>query len=623
MKILICIISLPLYIKNGSVVDRYETIFGIRSVRFDPEQGFFLNGKHVSLKGTNNHQDHAGVGTAIPDALQEFRVRRLKEMGSNAYRCSHNPATPELLDICDRLGMLVIDENRLLGSNTEHLDLLKRMILRDRNHPSVFIWSIGNEEWAIEGNITGARIAATMQDFAKRLDPTRRITYGNSGWGNGISDVQDIMGFNYIFNGDIDQQHARFPDQASMGTEETTSRNTRGVYDDNPGRAHLAPTDRKPDGRSLEDGFKFYAARPFLSGIFYWTGFDYRGEPHPYGWPQVSSQCGIVDLCGFPKDMFYYLKSRWTTEPVLHIFPHWNWPGKEGQSIQVWAYSNCDEVELFLNNKSMGRKPMPINSHIEWPVQYEPGTLLARGYKNGKEIITKRIETPGAAKAIKLIADRPMIRSNGQDVSVVTVQVNDSKGRIVPTADNLITFKLKGPGKIIGVGNGDPSSHEPDRYFESIDLIKITDLKIQKVQGLENRPEVSSNFDDSGWTPAFKAAGEEIQKTAKEIVIRGSFNLPELTDSTEITLLAKSIGQEQAIYINGSLIAKNIKRDDPDQIYKLKRVILHPGGNVYAIAGTPLVKRTQWEILNTDPGLLQVYTPRSHGNAKSLTAWPR
>jgi beta-galactosidase len=595
--------------KNGSVIDRYETSFGIRSVKFDPEQGFFLNGQHVLLKGTNNHQDHAGVGTALPDALQEFRVKRLKEMGSNAYRCSHNPATPELLNSCDRLGMLVIDENRLLGSNTEHLDLLKRMILRDRNHPSVFIWSIGNEEWAIEGNITGARIAMTMQDFVKHLDPTRRVIYASSGWGSGISDVQDVMGFNYIFNGDIDRQHARFPDQPAIGTEETTSRSSRGIYEDNPGRAHLAPTDRTPGGRSLEDGFKFYAARPFLSGIFYWTGFDYRGEPHPFGWPQVSSQSGIVDLCGFPKDMFYYLKSRWTTEPVLHIFPHWNWPGKEGQSIQVWAYTNCDEVELFLNGQSLGRKPVPVNSHIEWPVEYKPGTLLGRGYKDSREIITTRIETTDAAKAIKLITDRPIIRADGQDVSVITVQVNDDKGNMVPTAENTITFKLHGPGRIIGVGNGDPSSHEPDRYFESIALVKITELRIQKVQGLENPPESAFNFNDSQWPSAFKTAGEEIQKTAQEIVIRGSFDLPELTDSTEITLLPKSLGEVQAIYVNGYLIVKNVKRDDQNQKYKLDRAILHPGRNVYALAATPLVKRTQWEILNTDPGLLQVYTP--------------
>jgi beta-galactosidase len=597
-------------ISGGAMVDRYETPFGIRTVRFDSQQGFFLNGKHVLLQGTNNHQDHAGVGTAIPDALQEFRVRRLKEMGANAYRCSHNPPTPELLDICDRLGMLVIDENRLMGINAEHLDLLKRMILRDRNHPSVVIWSLGNEEWAMEGNITGARVAATMQDFVRRLDPTRRITYANSGgWGHGISTVQDVMGFNYIFNGNIDQQHTQFPNQPAIGTEETTSRSTRGIYEDDPTRAHMAATDRTPGGRSMEEGFKFYAARPFLSGLFFWTGFDYRGEPHPFGWPQVSSQSGIVDLCGFPKDMFYYLKSRWSAEPVLHLFPHWNWPGREGQPVAVWAYSNCDEVELFLNGKSLGRKSMPENSHIEWLVNYEPGTLLGRGYTDGKEIISTRVETTAEPAAVQLIADRPAIRADGEEVAVITVQVNDARGRMVPTADNQITFKLNGPGKIIGVGNGDPSSHEPDRYFENVILISISGLKMQLVPDKGKYPEVTFDYDDSAW-PVFIQSGEiGNQNSDKKNVIRGSFQLPAITDSTRITLLAKSIDEQQAIYVNGNLIAGDIRRDDPNQKYVLDHAILRPGKNVYVVVGKPFVKRTQWENLNADPGLLQVYTP--------------
>ena len=225
-----------------TVVDSYETTFGIRTIRFDPNEGFFLNGKRVKLKGTNNHQDHAGVGVAIPDALQEFRIARLKEMGSNAYRCSHNPPTPELLDACDRLGMLVIDENRLMGTTPELLGQLKRLILRDRNHPSVVIWSLGNEEWAFEGNITGERIAATMQTFAKRLDPTRRTTVAISGgWGQGISRVIDVMGYNYISHGSTDEHHAKFPNQPGIGTEETTTQGTRGIYfDDRPNAQHGA-----------------------------------------------------------------------------------------------------------------------------------------------------------------------------------------------------------------------------------------------------------------------------------------------------------------------------------------------------------------------------------------------
>lgn len=598
---------------GDSLIDQYETPFGLRTLRFDPKEGFFLNGQHMLLKGTNNHQDHAGVGTAIPDALQEFRIKRLKEMGSNAYRCSHNPPTPELLDACDRLGMLVIDENRLMGTNNEHLDLLKRMILRDRNHPSVFVWSIGNEEWALEGNITGARIASTMQAFVQRLDPTRRITYANSGgWGNGISTVQDVMGFNYIFNGNIDEQHAKFPNQPSMGNEETTSRSTRGIYEDDIPNAHMAATDRKPSGRSIEEGFKFYAARPFLSGLFFWTGFDYRGEPHPFGWPQVTSQSGIVDLCGFPKDMFYYLKSWWAEEAVLHIFPHWNWKGKEGQEINVWVYSNCDEVELFLNTKSLGRKTMPHNSHLEWMVNYEPGTLLARGYNNSKEIITDKVETTGEPASIKLIQDRSTIKADGEDVSVVTIQVNDSKGRFVPTAENEITFSLQGPGKIIGLGNGDPSSHEPDKYFKSIRQLLIEDLRAQVVETRQSYPEVEIGFNDSGWSSALNQQGEynvKTEDTLKKAVIRGTFNLSELENDVEIFLWPKSLGEEQAIYVNGHLVVKNIKRNDPVQKYKLDHSFLRKGKNIYAVAGTPLIKKYQYDNLNIDPGIIQVCTP--------------
>ncbi len=597
----------------GTVVDSYQTTFGIRTVRFDPNEGFFLNGKHVKLKGTNNHQDHAGVGVAVPDALQEFRIARLKEMGSNAYRCSHNPPTPELLDACDRLGMLVIDENRLMGTTPELLDQLKRLILRDRNHPSVIIWSLGNEEWAFEGNITGERIAATMQAFAKRLDPTRRTTVAISGgWGQGISRVIDVMGYNYISHGSTDEQHAKFPNQPGIGTEETTTQGTRGIYFDDRPNAHMAPLHKKGStGGDIEVGWKHYAARPYLAGLFYWTGFDYRGEANPFGWPQVSSQCGIIDLCGFPKDCFYYLKSCWTDETVLHVFPHWNWKGKEDQEFDVWAYSNCDEVELFLNDKSVGRKKMEKNSHLQWKVKYQPGTVLARGYKNGKEVATHSIETTGEPAAIQLTAHRAVIKADGEDVSVITVQVNDSKERCVATANNEIIFAIEGPGRIIGVGNGDPSSHEPDKYIESVSQVRIENLKMQTVDGTEDRPEVAFDFNDSNWQ-AFKQPSEynkEAKGPAKVIVIRGVFNLQEFADDTKITLLTKSLAEGQAIYVNGHRIAQDIKRDAPGQKYTLDHAILRPGKNIYAVIGTQLAKKSQWENLNTDPGVIQVIVP--------------
>ena len=459
---------------SGNITDRYETAFGIRSIRFDPNRGFFLNGKHLKLKGTNNHQDHAGVGAAIPDALQEYRIAKLKEFGCNLYRASHNPPTPELLDACDRLGMLVIDENRLMGTTDYHRDHLMRQIGRDRNHPCVVLWSIGNEEWKVEGNAEGERIAATMQRWVKQADPTRPVTVAISGgWGGGFSKVIEVAGINYLDNMKkggftTDQWHERFPNQPLLGTEECAFTQTRGIYFDDRAECHLNAYDWDPSdwGSSLEQAWTHYADRDYLAGMCVWTGFDYRGEPTPFVWPAIGSQFGILDLCGFPKDGMFYLKSWWTAEPVLHLFPHWNWQGKEGQEIKVCAYSNCDEVELFLNDRSLGRKTMRKYSHLDWPVKYAPGTLIAKGYMGGKNILTNKVETTENAESIRLAPHRANITADGADVSVIAVQVADAQGRMVPTAANPITFGISGPGRIIGVGNGDPGSHEPDCFVE-------------------------------------------------------------------------------------------------------------------------------------------------------------
>lgn len=446
----------------GAVVDRYETPFGIRTLRWDANAGFFLNGKHVLLKGTNNHQDHAGVGVAVPDALWDFRVRRLKEFGSNAYRCSHHPPAPELLDACDRLGMLVLDENRIMGINPEQLAPLEAMIRRDRNHPSVILWSVGNEEWRIEGNELGARLTASMQTVARRLDPTRRTTVAISGgWGAGSSTTADVMGYNYFTHGSTDDQHAKFPNQPSVGTEETTDQSTRGVYFDDKARAHQTPPAKGDSGGNVLIGWQHFAARPYLAGLFYWTGFDYRGESNPFGFPAVSSQYGIMDTCGFPKDQYYFLKSWWTDEPVLHVFPHWNWSDKIGQELKVGSYSNHEAVELFLNGVSLGKKEMPRNGRLEWQVVYQPGALEARGYRGGQVVQTTRIETTGAPAKLVLTPDRTSIAADGADVVVFAVSSVDAQGRHVPTASQLVKFAVTG-GRIIGVGNGDPSCHESD-----------------------------------------------------------------------------------------------------------------------------------------------------------------
>jgi len=400
--------------------------------------------------------------------LQEFRVKKLKEMGSNAIRTSHNPPTPELLDICDRLGMLVLDENRLMGTNQEHFDLLERFMVRDRNHPSVILWSIGNEEWAIESNEKGARITKTMQDFAQKIDSSRAFTVAVSGgWDHGSGTTAQVMGYNYIVQGNIDEHHKKFPWQCGIGTEESNTIGTRGVYTDDKANGRMAATNRMPENVGTESGWKFYDERPFLSGVFFWTGFDYRGEANPLSWPAVNSEFGIVDLCGFPKDIFYYLQSWWGTKPVIHIMPHWNWKEREGENVKVTIYSNTEEVELVLNNKSLGKKRMEKNGHLDWNVTYQPGTLVAKGFTRGKPSISEQIATTDVPAKVILISDRMVLNADGEDVAVITVQLEDTKNRIVPTANNEVAFILSGPGKIIGVGSGDPASHDPEQFVEN------------------------------------------------------------------------------------------------------------------------------------------------------------
>ncbi|MDE3216066.1 MAG: DUF4982 domain-containing protein [Gemmatimonadota bacterium] len=450
---------------NGRPVDDCTTPFGVRTMRWDAERGFFLNGRRVELQGTCNHQDHAGVGSALPDRLQYYRIARLKEMGANAYRTSHNPPTPELLDACDRLGMLVLDETRLFSSMPEGLSQFERLLRRDRNHPSIFAWSIGNEE-PLQGTDDGARIARTMKRVARRLDPTRPVTEAmNGSWGKGLSAVVDIQGFNYGDAKRIDAYHAQFPHQWSMGTETASTVSTRGIYANDKERGYVEAYDTQfpPWAATAQTWWTTYAARPFLAGGFAWTGFDYRGEPTPYGWPCVNSHFGIMDTCGFAKDNYYYYQSWWTDRPVLHLFPHWNWTGQEGQPIRVWVHSNLERVELFLNGTSLGARDVVPREHLAWDVPFAAGTLEARGYRGGRQVLTATRETTGAAAAIRLVPDRSTIAADGEDLSVVEVQVLDAAGRLVPTAGDEITFVISGPGRLIGVGNGDPSSHEPDK----------------------------------------------------------------------------------------------------------------------------------------------------------------
>jgi beta-galactosidase len=453
---------------EGKVVDQDSPTFGIRTLRFDAEKGFLLNGKPVKIKGTCNHQDHAGVGEAIPDRIQAYRLERLKWMGSNGCRTSHNPPTPEFLDACDRMGMLVMDETRTMSSSPEGMSELERLIKRDRNHPSVVIWSLGNEE-PEQGNTRGARIVRTMRALQQQLDPSRISTtaMNNSYGGVGVSTVVDVQGFNYN-DSEIDPFHRANLQQPLIGTETASTVATRGIYANDAVRGYVSAYDtEKPRwGNTAEEWWSFYAEREWLAGGFAWTGFDYRGETTPYNWPCISSHFGILDTCGFAKDTAYYYKAWWGSEPMLHLLPHWNWEGKEGQEIEVWAYCNQDSVELFLNGASLGSQPVKKNGHLEWKVKYAPGTLEARASQGGRVVLTEKRETAGPAAKIVAVADRSNIAADGQDVTVINVSIVDAQGRPVPTASNKVTFAVNGPGAVIGVGNGDPSCHEPDKASE-------------------------------------------------------------------------------------------------------------------------------------------------------------
>jgi len=450
---------------GGKRRDAERVTFGVRTLRFDADKGFFLNGEPVKVKGTCNHQDHAGVGAALPDRLQWYRLAVLKDMGSNAVRTSHNMPTPEWVEACDRMGMMMMCETRQMSSNEEGMAQLEAMIKRYRNSPSIMLWSMGNEEWILQSTGQGERVVASMVQRSHELDPTRLCTAAvNGNFELGVSKALDVEGFNYNL-GKIDAYHQAHAGRPGIGSETASTVSTRGIYSTDALRNWVSAYDlNHPSWAELaEEWWKFYAAREWLAGGFAWTGFDYRGEPTPYGWPSINSQFGIVDMCGFPKDNFYYYKAWWGSEPILHLFPHWNWEQREGEAISVWVHSNLDEVELFLNGKSQGKKKVQPLTHLEWQVKYEPGVLEARGSKNGKIVLTQKRETTDSPESIKLTADRTEIDADGEDVAVIRVETLDREGRHVPTATTTLGFKISGEGSLIGVGNGDPNCQESDK----------------------------------------------------------------------------------------------------------------------------------------------------------------
>ncbi len=450
---------------DGKTRDAERVTFGVRSIEFTADKGFFLNGKSVKIQGTCNHQDHAGVGAAVPDRLQQYRVSVLKAMGGNAVRTSHNMPAPEWVEACDRMGMMMMCETRMMSSSPEGMQQLEAMIKRYRNSPAVILWSMGNEEWAMQQEVQGAQIGDDMVRRSHELDPTRLCTAAvNGAYQTGISTALDVEGVNYNL-GKIDDYHRTHPQRPMVGSETASTVSTRGTYITDKLRNWVSAYDvnRPPWAELAEEWWKFYAARDYLAGGFAWTGFDYRGEPTPYAWPSINSQFGIVDTCGFPKDSFFYYKAWWGADPVLHLFPHWNWGQRLGEPVQVWVHSNLDEVELFLNGSSQGRQKVQPLTHLEWTVKFAPGAIEARGYKNGAVVLTERRETTGDPATIRLTADRTTIDADGEDIAILRVEALDSQGRPVPTADNLIQFTITGEGALLGVGNGDPNCQESDK----------------------------------------------------------------------------------------------------------------------------------------------------------------
>ncbi len=469
---------------NSKKIDSDTTTFGLRHMCFDADSGFFLNGQKVVIKGLCCHHDHAGVGIGATDDIILYRLQSMKAMGANAYRSAHHPPAKELLDFCDRMGILVFDETRRMSSSKEDLEALRWMVKRDRNHPSIFLWGIGNEEIFSQDRPETIRTTITMRMEVRKLDHTRPITSAVVCW-NGkerfenarnyldVTKELDIMGFNYCKTA-WDDYHEVRPSQPIIITEASSNSGTRGCYETNEdfGQYYVYDPDnltKVANGRKAvklnigEEEWKYFAERPYLSGIFLWTGIDYRGEPTPLAYPAVFTQFGILDTCAFPKDNFYYYQSWWQEEPVLHLFPHWNHPDKDGKALTVYCCSNLEEVELFVNDKSYGKKTMEKNWYLSWDnVIYEPGTLSAKGYTDGKEILFEKIETTGTPYALKLEAFKDTInKDNG--TGIIKVSIIDNEGRMVPTADDEISFKIDGAGEFLGTGNGNPASHESEK----------------------------------------------------------------------------------------------------------------------------------------------------------------
>ncbi|WP_442680715.1 beta-galactosidase GalA [Sphingomonas sp. ASY06-1R] len=452
---------------GGRELHAVETPAGFRTQHFDPARGFFLNGRSVKLKGVCIHQDHAGLGVALPDSIIDYRLRRLKDLGCNAIRMSHNAPTRELLDAADRLGFLIMDENRLFNSSPDYMAMLQWMVRRDRNHPSIILWSVFNEE-PLQGTREGYEMVRRMAAAVKALDDTRPVTAAmNNGMFEpaNVSQAVDVVGFNYQID-QYDKYHAAFPDKPLTSSEDTSAVMTRGEYRSDRTGAHVLASydeEAQPWGATHRAAWKAIATRPFVAGAFVWTGFDYRGEPQPFEWPTAASSFGIMDLCGFPKAAFFIHQAQWVEDrPILHLIPHWNWAGREGQPIRVMAMTNAETVALMLNGRLIGEQKVDPYEMNEWRVPYAPGRLEAVAKRGGRIVARAMVETTGAPVALRLTPDRVMLTADGRDATAITVEALDARKRPIATANLDVAFDITG-GRIIGLGNGDANSHEPEK----------------------------------------------------------------------------------------------------------------------------------------------------------------
>lgn len=452
-------------LQAGKVQDEVSLNTGFRTIRFDAAQGFFLNGVHVKLQGVCIHQDHAGVGVAVPDSVWEYRLRRLKEMGVNAIRFSHNAPAAEVLDMVDRMGFVVMDENRNFNPSADYMKQLEWMVKRDRHHPGIVLWSVFNEE-PVQATEVGYEMARRMSAAVKALDDTRPVTAAmNGGFLTelNVSHAVDVVGANYQVP-DYDRYHKAYPNKPFTSSEDTSAFMTRGEYKTVKEKNLIASYDDDAAqwGNTHRDAWEAIDKRPFVAGGFVWTGFDYRGEPTPNEWPSVSSVFGIMDLNGFPKTAYYIHQVQWIKDkPLIHIAPHWNW--KQGDKVRVMVMANVERIRLLLNGRDLGEQKADPYRMNNYEVAFEPGKLEAIGYRGGKEVVRTAVETTGAPVSLELVPERAQLNGDGRDAMPITVRALDAQGRAVPLADNQVTFAVTGGGRSIGHGNGDPNSHEDEK----------------------------------------------------------------------------------------------------------------------------------------------------------------